>query len=79
MEELLRPWVHYVPLRDDANDVEEKMQWVIDHDMEARRISRAATLWMQDLIYHPDALDDDKWIQKETLRRYWQHFVAASS
>jgi Glycosyl transferase family 90 len=79
LEEMLEPWVHYVPLQDDANDVEEKMQWVLDHDAEARRISRAATLWMQDLIYHPDAVDDDRWIQKETIRRYWGHFASASS
>lgn len=75
MEELLRPWVHYVPITEDATDLEEKMEWIVSHDKEARRISYAATLWMQDLVYHPDAAEDDRWIQEETLRRYNSHFV----
>jgi hypothetical protein len=76
MEELLVPWVHYVPLADDLSDVEMKMQWVLDHSEDARRISYAATLWIQDLVYHPDAAEDDRWIQEEIIRRYRQHFTA---
>ena len=77
MEELLRPWVHYVPLNDDdaAADVEEKMQWILDHEEDARRIAAAATLWMQDLVFHPDAAEDDRWIQEEMVRRYRRHFA----
>jgi Glycosyl transferase family 90 len=75
MEELLKPWVHYVPLNDEATDVEEKMQWILDHDDAARKISYAATLWMQDLVYHPDAVEDDRWIQEEMIRRYQMHFL----
>jgi hypothetical protein len=74
MEELLQPWVHYVPLDDVASDVEERMQWVVDHDEEAQRISERATLWMEDLVFHPDAAEDDRLIQEEILRRYQKHF-----
>lgn len=77
MEELLVPWVHYVPITEDAEDLEEKMQWIVTHDEESRRISHAATLWMQDLVYHPDAAEDDRWIQEETIRRYFRHFKLA--
>lgn len=70
MEERLVPWVHYVPLNDEATDIEEKMKWVVSNDEPARRISYAATRWMQDLVYHPDALEDDRWIQEEIMRRY---------
>lgn len=79
MEELLQPWVHYVPLNDEATDVEEKMQWILDHDEEARRISYASTLWMQDLVFHPDAAEDDAWIQEEIVRRYQRHFAPLKS
>jgi Glycosyl transferase family 90 len=79
MEELLEPWVHYVPLNHDITDVEEKMRWILDHDADARRISHAATLWMQDLVFHPDAESDDRWIQQEILRRYRRHFLMAAS
>lgn len=36
MEELLQPWAHYEPLNANACDAEAKMQWVLDHDEEAR-------------------------------------------
>jgi len=75
MEELLEEWVHYIPLADDLSDVEEKMQWVLDHDEEAQKIAHAGTLWISDLIYHPDAGPDEEAIFDNILRRYKQHFV----
>ena len=75
MEELLEPWVHYVPLNEDLSNVEERIQWVIDHDDEAHAISRRATLWIYDLLFHPDAAQDEARIQLEILRRYQSHFV----
>lgn len=77
MEELLQPWIHYVPLNEHATDVEEEMQWIVDHDDEAQRISERATLWMEDLVFHPDAAEDDRLIQEELLRRYQRHFLPA--
>jgi Glycosyl transferase family 90 len=65
---------HYIPLDDFATNVEERMQWIVDHDEEAQRISERATLWMEDLIFHPDAAEDDRLIQEEILRRYQSHF-----
>lgn len=76
--ELLIPWVHYVPLNDDATDVEEKMQWIIDHDIQAQAIAETASLWIEDLCFHPNAAMDDRYIQEELIRRYLTHFVAAS-
>jgi hypothetical protein len=76
MEELLEPWVHFIPLNENATDVEEKMQWVIDNDEIAQRISERGTLWMEDLVFHPDAADDDRLIQEEMVRRYRAHFYA---
>lgn len=75
MEELLEPWKHYVPLNADLSDVEEKMQWVLDHPEEAQRISHQGSLWVQDLLYHPDAAGDEEEIYDEMIRRYKAHFV----
>lgn len=61
-------------MEESASDVEEKMQWIIDHDAEAQQIAERATLWMEDLVFHPDALEDDRLIQEEILRRYRAHF-----
>jgi hypothetical protein len=77
MEELLEPWVHYIPLNDDAGDVEHKMKWVLENDEHARRIARRGSLWMQDLVFHPDSIEDDRLVQEEILRRYMAHFAPA--
>ena len=74
MEELLEPWVHYVPLENFGTDVETKMQWIIDNDSAAQRISKRASLWIEDLVFHPDAINDDRRIQREIVRRYRAHF-----
>jgi len=66
---------HYVPLDDFATNVEERMQWILDNDAEAEKISKRATLWMEDLVFHPDAAEDDRLIQEEILGRYQAHFI----
>jgi Glycosyl transferase family 90 len=75
MEELLEPWVHYVPLSDDLSDVEEKMQWIIDHDEEAQQIAFRGKLWIHDLVFHPDASTDEPLIFDDILRRTMAHYV----
>ena len=75
MEELLEPWVHYVPLNQDLSDVEEKMQWILDNEEAAKKIARAGTLWIKDLVLHPDAAHEDDLIYDEMIRRYRSHFV----
>lgn len=74
MEELLEPWVHYIPLHANLTDVEEKVQWMIDHDLEAQQISHRASLWIKDLVFHPDAESDEALIYQEILRRYKAYF-----
>jgi hypothetical protein len=77
MEELLEPWVHYIPLDASLGDAEEKMQWVVDHDREAQEIAHRGGLWMKDMVFHPDAAKDDQAVYKEILRRYQSHFRAS--
>lgn len=74
MEELLLPWVHFVPLKSDLSDVQEKMQWVLDNQEEAQKIAQQGSLWVQDLLYHPDSASDDEKIYDEMLQRLWKHF-----
>ena len=74
MEEILEPWVHYIPITRDLKDVEEKVRWMLDHQAEAQRISHRATLFVLDLYYHPDAMEDNREINAEILRRYRAHF-----
>ena len=70
MEELLEPWVHYIPMDVDGANAEEMVQWVRDNDQKARQISERATLFMYDLLYHPDAQRDERQVKEEIVRRY---------
>lgn len=74
MEELLEAWVHFIPIRADLSDVEEKTQWMLDHQTEAQRIAHRAGLWVLDLYYHPDAMEDNRLINQDVLRRFRAHF-----
>jgi Glycosyl transferase family 90 len=75
MEELLEPWIHFIPIAEDLSDIEEKVHWVLDHDVQAQMIARRGSLWICDLIYHPDVFRDEEEIVDETLIRYKQHFA----
>jgi Glycosyl transferase family 90 len=86
MEEILEPWVHYVPIDvyksttgRATTDVEEKMQWIVDNDDKARQIAQAGKLWISDLVLHPDVSTDEAAIFDEMLRRYAAHFVHAAT
>jgi len=59
MEELLQPWVHHIPMLPGGSNAEEMVQWVLNNDKEARRITERATLFIYDLVYHPDAENDE--------------------
>ena len=74
MEELLQPYVHYVPLFPNLTNVEEQMQWILDHDQQAQTIAHQGSLWMQDLVLHPQASHDNHAIRQAMLQRYHAHF-----
>jgi Glycosyl transferase family 90 len=82
MEEMLIPWVHYVPINvtkdgngRTATDTEEKMQWIIDNDEKAKEIVKAGKLWIGDLVLHPDVHEDELKIFDDIARRYVTHFA----
>jgi hypothetical protein len=56
MEGLLKPYVHYVPLKNDFSDLEEVLEWCIKHDHICKRISENATEWMVQFLDHNNEL-----------------------
>ena len=54
----LKPWEHYVPIKADFSDLEEKVQWLRKNDDEAKNIVRRASVFAR---YH---------FSKEQIRRY---------
>jgi len=62
---LLRPMENYVPISYDLSDLEEKIQWLVDNDNEARKISENALKFSEE-VFNPEF--QQKYIDKELLR-----------
>lgn len=56
----LRPWVHYIPVRDDFADLEENVAWALNvaNDAQVQRIIGAANQWCSKRLV-PDELARD--------------------
>lgn len=50
MEDTLKPFVHYVPLKDDFSDFEEKIVWANNNQDKCKEISKEATLFMEQFM-----------------------------
>lgn len=35
----LKPYVHYIPVEMDLSDLDDKVQWALQHDKEAKQIA----------------------------------------
>jgi hypothetical protein len=70
LENLLVPWVHFIPLHHNFSDLEEKMEWVWRNDADAKNIAMNGKQFMQDLMFGPEAKRDDEHIQVEMAKRY---------
>jgi hypothetical protein len=82
MEELLVPWIHFVPLIANETSSDALLRafnrciaWIREHDQQANLISERASLFIYDLAFHPDASRDDIFIQKEILKRYMDFWI----
>jgi Glycosyl transferase family 90 len=70
MEELLEPWVHYIPVHANLSNIEEMIRWVGANDDFARRIAERGSLFMYDLVFSADAKKDDLAVKYGILDRY---------
>jgi len=49
LHDKLKPWVHYVPIREDLSDLKTKFEWAESHPEEAQAISQRATEFSRSL------------------------------
>jgi len=54
----MRPWVHYVPLKEDLSDLLERYYWLRDHDKDAQIMASNAKKFVLECISKEDSLDD---------------------
>lgn len=50
LEENLKPYEHYVPVRHDFNDLTEKIEWAVHHPEQCKTISRQAKEYIQQFM-----------------------------
>jgi hypothetical protein len=68
---LLIPFGNYIPIKYDLSDLEEKIEWVLEHDLEAREIAERATTFAYH-IFTPE-------FQQEYIRKKIEEINSNSS
>jgi hypothetical protein len=71
MEELLKPWVHYIPVKEDLHDLEKRLEWIGRNDQLSKKIAERGTLYMHDLM----SVDDE--VKTTILERYFSFFIGS--
>ena len=66
MESLLQPWVHYVPLRPDFADLQERVEWCENHLSACTKISENARRYMAQFMDE----EREKKLENEVLRHH---------
>lgn len=74
MEGLLEPFVHYIPINHDLSNVEEMIFWAERHPKESRLIAERSTLFVYDLLFHPDAAKDERLVIEGIMETYENNF-----
>eukprot|EP00985_Skeletonema_marinoi_P002835 scaffold1170_cov125-Skeletonema_marinoi.AAC.9 len=79
MEDLLVPFVHYIPLANDYSNLLEMVKWANEHDEACHEISKRATEFMEHLWMSNQAKRDTKYLQKSLVKSYVNQFDDALS
>mmetsp|Transcript_15314 Transcript_15314/g.30345 ORF Transcript_15314/g.30345 Transcript_15314/m.30345 type:complete len:87 (+) Transcript_15314:1-261(+) len=77
MEDLLVPFVHYVPVNDDLSDLVDMVEWARENDEKCRWISDQATKYVENVWTSEQAQEDLVFIQKELGKAYYYQFEDA--
>jgi hypothetical protein len=77
METRLEPFVHYLPLKSDMSNVEEMIRWAEEYPEQTRMIAERSTLFIYDLLMHPQAAEDEQSIIVSIMERFENNFGSA--
>jgi Glycosyl transferase family 90 len=66
MEDQLLPYVHYIELKDDFSDIEEKYNWCMQHLNECEQIAKEATKYVEQFLDR----NKEKEITKAVIETY---------
>ena len=74
MESLLQPFVHYMPVRANVNNIEEMITWCEDNPKKVEHTSERSTLFMCDLLFHPDSHVDEEQTLVDVVKKHDHNF-----
>ena len=77
MEDLLEPFVHYVPVKEDHSDLVEMVNWARRNDDKCKLISEQATAYIDRLWMSEEAKADNIAIVKKLGEAYHKQFEDA--
>lgn len=69
LEDQLKPWEHYIPLRSDFLDMEDKLEWAFNHPTVCQRIASQGREYMKSFL-DPNT---EKTITRHILSLYAHH------
>jgi hypothetical protein len=52
----LRPWEHYIPIKNDLSDLEERVAWCLDNDDGAREIAANGMKYANEIVFGTEML-----------------------
>ena len=55
--DLMRPWVHYIPVQTDLGDLRARYQWAEEHPEQVKKIARRSTE-LADYLLSPEHFND---------------------
>ena len=79
MEDLLIPFVHYIPVANDYSNLLEMVHWAEEHDEASHEISRRATEYIEHLWISDQAKRDTEMLKKAMATMYMNQFDHALS
>jgi hypothetical protein len=71
-EPLLQPWVHYVPVAADLSDLDERIQWCLEHDAECQLIATQARQFYEQYLTREGCLAYLKTVLEQLSHRCGQ-------
>jgi hypothetical protein len=71
MEDMLIPFKHFIPLKDDFSDLEDKLQWCMKNLDKCQQIATNATVYMENFLDE----ENEKYITTEVIKKYVNNVI----
>ena len=74
MEDQLKPFTHYIPIKEDLSNIDDMIDWCENHPNEINTINQRAKLYVKDFLFHEHSDQDNAEIKFRIMRIYNERF-----